>query len=136
SLRRVLSSFYTILFREDTRLHIFHDTFHSLNFGNNEDPRPRQNEFFFYLHRLLLFRYLTERDTEGLPETSPFNKTNRLAQFKSDYSLTPETDPSNLMSTFSSNKQTCKLAPKSIEILEKTEKNCDRNFPFSTTQYF
>ncbi|XP_023346355.1 uncharacterized protein LOC111715278, partial [Eurytemora carolleeae] len=33
-------------FREDTRLHIFHDTFHSLNFGNNEQDRDKMNFSF------------------------------------------------------------------------------------------
>ena len=46
----------TIVYREDESLHTFHDTFHRQNFGPSWAPRPRQNEHFFYMHRLFIYR--------------------------------------------------------------------------------
>ena len=53
----MLTFFYNEMFREDDSLHVFHYTFHAMNFGKaDRGPRPRENEHFFYLHRLFLYR--------------------------------------------------------------------------------
>ncbi|XP_023320655.1 uncharacterized protein LOC111695519 isoform X2 [Eurytemora carolleeae] len=112
-------------FREDESLHTFHDTFHRQNFGPSWAPRPRQNEHFFYMHRLFIYRYFTERDTEGLPPITPLNLENRQQEFETFYSITKETDPTDQLHKFSSNKPTCTLSQDTRDRIEEYEQSCD-----------
>ncbi len=108
-------------FREDENLHTSHKQFHAIHGG-----MPRDKEHFYYFHRLYLYRYFDERDSEGLPPVQPFSAALRNEEFNSYYSLTPETDPSGFLSEqHSSNTPTCRIPQATNDELAGHETRCN-----------
>ena len=108
-------------FREDENLHTSHKQFHAIHGG-----MPRDKEHFYYFHRLYLYRYFDERDSEGLPPVQPFSAALRNEEFNSYYSLTPETDPSGFLSEqHSSNTPTCRIPQATNDELAGLEARCN-----------
>ncbi|XP_023328226.1 hemocyanin D chain isoform X1 [Eurytemora carolleeae] len=108
-------------FREDENLHTSHKQFHAIHGG-----MPRDKEHFYYFHRLYLYRYFDERDSEGLPPVQPFSAALRNEEFNSYYSLTPQTDPSGFLSEqHSSNTPTCRITQATNGVLARLEARCN-----------
>ncbi|XP_023320583.1 hemocyanin AA6 chain isoform X2 [Eurytemora carolleeae] len=115
-------------FREDESLHMFHRNWHSINFASFSSPRRRPFEHFYYLHRLFVYRYITERDTVGIPEITPLDANARRGSFSTFYSITPINDPQRVLSNrYSSNVDFCRLPPQVYSRIDSAESECFRS---------
>jgi len=114
-------------FREDNRLHNFHQEWHRINANRQPRDQASQTERFFYIHKQLLNRYIVERQVARLSRVVPLSSARRSQRFSSRYSINLGNDPYRLLSEYASNRDFCQLSARSRRELNRAEAECNRS---------